>query len=48
MAKRLTKIGYMDSCRSKTMKRLTPEALEALTNSFEVNSTMRQIEAEAD
>lgn len=48
MAKRLTKIGYMDSCRSKTMKRLTPEALESLTNSFEVNSTMRQIEAEAD
>ena len=48
MAKRLTKIGYMDSCRSKTMKRLTPEALESLTNSFEVNCTMRQIEAEAD
>ena len=48
MAKRLTKIGYMDSCRSKTMKRLTPEALETLTTSFEVNSTMRQIEAEAD
>ena len=48
MAKRLTKIGYMDSCRSKTMKRLTPEALDTLTNSFEVNSTMRQIEAEAD
>ncbi|MBO4482934.1 MAG: DUF3987 domain-containing protein [Prevotella sp.] len=48
MNKRLTKIGYMDSCRSKTMKRLTPEALETLTTSDEVNSIMRQIEAEAD
>ena len=48
MEKKITPIGYMDSCRSKTMKRLTPEALESLTNSFEVNSTMRQIEAEAD
>ena len=38
----------MDSCRSKTMKRLTPEALDTITNSFEVNCTMRQIEAEAD
>ena len=48
MSKKLTKIGYMDSCRSKTMKRLTPEALETLTTSNEVNSIMRQIEAETD
>ena len=48
MTQKLTQIGYMDSCRSKTMKRLTPEALETLTTSNEVNSIMRQIEAEAD
>lgn len=38
----------MDSCRSKTMKRLTPEALEALTTSSEVSTIMSRIEAEAD
>ena len=38
----------MDSCRSKTMKRLTPEALETLTTSSEVNTIMSRIEAETD
>lgn len=38
----------MDSCRSKTMKRLTPEALETLTTSSEVSTIMSRIEAEAD
>lgn len=38
----------MDSCRSKTMKRLTPEALETLTTSSEVSTIMSRIEAESD
>lgn len=38
----------MDSCRSKTMKRLTPEALETLTTSSEVSTIMSRIEAETD
>lgn len=38
----------MDSCRSKTMKHLTPEALETLTTSSEVSTIMSRIEAETD
>lgn len=38
----------MDSCRSKTMKCLTPEALETLTTSSEVSTIMSRIEAESD
>lgn len=38
----------MDSCYDKTMKCLTPEALETLTTSVNVNTIMFKIEAEAD
>ncbi len=46
--KNFVQIGYMTTCKDKTMKLLTADALKELTNSEQVRQTMNLIKAEPD